>query len=176
MDIANWLHGLGLGQYEKPFCDNDIDEHVLQELSADDLIAIGVVSVGHRRRLLAAIAALRESGTLSPSPAAAVAVGAVSSAPLASVGGEAERRQLTVMFCDLVGSTPMSSRLDPEDMREVIGSYHRCVADEVSRFDGFIAKYMGDGVLTISATLRPMRTTPNGRCERPSPLSTRLAA
>ena len=78
----------------------------------------------------------------APAPPAAAAPG-TTSAPMSS----AERRQLTVMFCDLVGSTALASRLDPEDLREVIGAYHRCVAETVGRFDGFIAKYMGDGVL-----------------------------
>src|SRR5262249_27298898 len=67
--------------------------------------------------------------------------------PTAAHGGEAERRQLTVMFCDLVGSTPLSTRYDPEDLREIVGTYHRCVADTIARFAGFVAKYMGDGVL-----------------------------
>jgi class 3 adenylate cyclase len=127
MDVAVWLRGLGLEQYETAFRDNDVDAEVLPELTADDLINIGVTSVGHRRKFLAAIAALRSERA----PAAA--------AP--------ERRQLTVMFCDLVGSTELSSRLDPEDLREVISAYHRAVATVVARFQGFVAKYMGDGVL-----------------------------
>jgi class 3 adenylate cyclase len=108
----------------------------------DDLISIGVTSVGHRRKLLAAIAAL---GTepLSVAQPAASATSALISLPTI----DAERRQLTVMFCDLVGSTPLSSRLDPEDLREVYAAYHRAVAEVVGGFDGFVAKYMGDGVL-----------------------------
>src|SRR3954452_19175784 len=132
MDIAAWLGGLGLEQYAPAFRDNDVDGEVLPELTADDLISIGVSSVGHRRKLLAAIAALRSD---APPVAAQVA-------PAGAVSADAERRQLTVMFCDLVGSTALAARLDPEDLREVIGAYHRAVADMVGRFNGFVAKYM----------------------------------
>jgi class 3 adenylate cyclase/tetratricopeptide (TPR) repeat protein len=111
---------------------------VLPELTADDLIDLGVTSIGHRRKLLAAIAALCAKAPQAAETAPAAA---------AAVSGAAERRQLTVMFCDLVGSTALSGRFDPEDLREVIGAYHRCVADTVARFAGFVAKYMGDGVL-----------------------------
>src|SRR6202048_5008568 len=120
------------------FTANDIDAEVLTELNGDDLIGLGVTSIGHRRRLLAAIAALRSE------PPGPVAETVPAAAPTSS---EAERRQLTVMFCDLVGSTVLSTRFDPEDLRELIGDYHRAVADTVGRFDGFVAKYMGDGVL-----------------------------
>jgi class 3 adenylate cyclase/ABC-type transport system involved in cytochrome c biogenesis ATPase subunit len=138
MDVVSWLHGLGLEQYAPAFRDNDVDGEVLPELTSDDLISIGVTSVGHRRKLLGAIAALRRDAQrpiADTAPAAAV------------ISGEAERRQLTVMFCDLVGSIPLSTRYDPEDLREIVGDYHRCVADTVGRFAGFVAKYMGDGVL-----------------------------
>ena len=142
MDVAAWLRGLGLEQYAPAFRDNDVDGEVLPELTADDLISIGVTSVGHRRKLLAAIAAL------GPEPStAAQQRRRATSAPIAPPTIDAERRQLTVMFCDLVGSTALSTRLDPEDLREVIGDYHRAVAETVGRFDGFVAKYMGDGVL-----------------------------
>jgi len=137
VDIAAWLHGLGLQQYEPVFRDNDIDGAVLPSLTAEDLKDLGITSVGHRRRLLEAIAALRDGGNTA-------AVALVADVPPIA---EAERRQLTVMFCDLVGSTQLSARLDPEDLREVIGAYHRCVATTVGRFAGFVAKYMGDGVL-----------------------------
>jgi class 3 adenylate cyclase len=138
VDIAAWLRGLGLERYEAAFRDNDVDAEVLPELTADDLISIGVTSVGHRRKLLAAIAAF---GAEMP---AATLTAASRDAP---TQGDAERRQLTVMFCDLVGSTALSARLDPEDLREVIAAYHRAVAEIVAGFDGFVAKYMGDGVL-----------------------------
>src|SRR6516164_9475214 len=141
MDVAAWLRGLGLEQYAPAFRDNDVDGEVLPELTADDLISIGVTSVGHRRKLLAAIAALRtEPPTAAPAASA-------TSAPISPPTIDAERRHLTLMFCDLVGSTPLSARFDPEDLREIIGAYHRCVADTVARFAGFVAKYMGDGVL-----------------------------
>src|SRR5204863_7838480 len=136
--------GLGLEQYAPVFRDNDVDDEVLPELTADDLLGLGVTSVGHRRKLLSAIAAIGAGAPASavvatPAPAAAPA-----SAP---VQAEAERRQLTVMFCDVVGSTALSTRHDPEDLRELIGDYHRAVAETVGRVDGFVAKYMGDGVL-----------------------------
>ena len=132
MDIPEWLRSIGLGQYAPAFAENEIDWQVLPKLTANDLKDMGVAAVGHRRRLLEAIAALSEAG------------GEVS-APAASTG--AERRQLTIMFCDLVGSTTLAAQLDPEDFRDVIGAYHRAVTEEVQRLNGFVAKYMGDGVL-----------------------------
>ena len=128
MDVAEWLRRLGLEQYAPAFRANDIDEEVLRRLTGDDLRELGVTSIGHRRRLFHAIAAL---GTAeAPSPPIPVTIAA----------SEAERRQLTVMFCDLVGSTALSIRYDPEDLREVIGAYHRCVTYTVARFAGFVAK------------------------------------
>ena len=120
MDVADWLRKLGLEQYEPAFRANEIDARVLPSLTAEDLKDLGVSLVGHRRRLLDAIAAL---GTTAPTVASR-------NAPTSAY---AERRQLTVMFCDLVGSTALSTRLDPEDLREVIGAYHRAVAEVVSR-------------------------------------------
>jgi class 3 adenylate cyclase len=146
MDIEAWLRGLGLEQYAPAFRDNDIDAEVLPDLTGDDLIGLGVTSIGHRRKLLAAIAALRGE----PAPADERAAEVATAHPQDSSGGfasSAERRQLTVMFCDLVGSTALASRLDPEDQREVIGAYNKCVAETIGRFDGFVANYMGDGVL-----------------------------
>ena len=147
--IADWLKTLGLTQYAQAFADNDIDFSVLGYLTDQDLEKIGV-SLGHRRKILAAIAGL---------------IGAVPAAPkLALTEGkpqdDAERRQLTVMFTDLVGSTALSTKLDPEDMRSVIGAYHRSVAETVARFDGFVAKYMGDGVLIYFGYF----PGPRGRC------------
>jgi class 3 adenylate cyclase/predicted ATPase len=133
---------LGLEQYAPAFHDNDVDGEVLPELTADDLIGLGVNSIGHRRKLLAAIAALgAESPTVAQSGASAT------SAPSPSPTIDAERRQLTVMFCDLVGSTALSTRLDPEDLREIIAAYHRAVAKIIAESDGFVSRYMGDGVL-----------------------------
>src|SRR5215468_2816581 len=139
MDAAEWLRGLGLEQYVSAFRANDIDGEVLRHLTGEDLRELGVASIGHRRRLLDAIAALTDAQPVPKAPVASV--------PAVGVAGIAERRQLTVMFTDLVDSTMLSSRLDPEEYGEVIGAYHRCVADAVRRFDGFLAKYLGDGVL-----------------------------
>jgi class 3 adenylate cyclase len=145
MDIEAWLRGLGLDKYAPTFRDNDIDAEVLPDLTADDLIAVGVTSVGHRRRLLGAIAGLRDRS--APADESVAEVPTAQSKDGSDRASAAERRQLTVMFCDLVGSTALASRLDPEDLREVIGGYHKCVAETIGRFDGFVAKYMGDGVL-----------------------------
>ena len=136
MDVAIWLRGLGLQQYEAQFRENDIDAEFVSDLTDRDLEKIGV-SLGHRKRLLKAIAALA-------GPAAAPRAAATPIPPLAAA---AERRQLTVMFSDLVGSTALSARLDPEDMREVIRAYQDACSGAVARYDGFVAKFMGDGVL-----------------------------
>jgi class 3 adenylate cyclase/predicted ATPase len=144
VDVGAWLHGLGLERYEQAFRDNDVDADVLPELTADDLTGLGITSVGHRRKLLAAIAALRGG----PAPPAAPSPGEPApDARPAAPPSEAERRQLTVMFVDLAGSTELSRRFDPEEMRELIRTYQNLVAGEVTRFDGHVAKYMGDGVL-----------------------------
>jgi class 3 adenylate cyclase len=137
VDIAAWLSELGLERYAEAFRDNDIDARILQTLSADDLRELGVASLGHRKKLLDAIARLGKaertagmdgSGTTQPRSAA-------------------ERRQLTVLFCDLVGSTELSARLDPEDMGALIRTYQECCAERLKQWDGHVAKYMGDGVL-----------------------------
>jgi class 3 adenylate cyclase len=143
VDVAVWLRGLGLEQYEPAFRDNRIDVEVLPKLTVEDLKDIGVAAVGDRRKLLDAIAALR----VGAPPSSAAEPPSEAPGPATAPSSEAERRQLTVMFCDLVGSTALSRRLDPEDLREVIGAYHHCVEKVVARFDGFVAKYMGDGVL-----------------------------
>jgi class 3 adenylate cyclase len=135
--IAEWLGSLGLSEYGDRFAENGIDISVLRDLTDQDLKEIGVL-LGHRRKMMRAIAELAASTPAMPRPAEA-------SEPMPR--DDAERRQLTVMFTDLVGSTALSTRLDPEDLRSVIGAYHRCVAETVARFDGFVAKYMGDGVL-----------------------------
>jgi predicted ATPase/class 3 adenylate cyclase len=136
LDIDAWLHGIGLAQYAEMFRANDIDIELLGRLTNDDLKDIGVVSFGHRRKLLEAIAELAGTSPVSPQPA---------SEPKAR--DAAERRQVTVLFSDLVGSTALSARIDPEDLREVIAAYQKCVAEAVRRFGGFVAKYLGDGVL-----------------------------
>ncbi len=135
MDIGDWLRSLGLGEYENAFRENSIGSDILADLNESDLGQLGV-TLGDRKRLMKAIANLG-----SPAPAVAVPT------PPSPAADTAERRQVTVMFCDLVGSTALSARLDPEDLRGVIGAYHRCCADGVERNGGFVAKYMGDGVL-----------------------------
>jgi len=140
MDVSAWLQRLGLGQYEAAFRDNEIDGEVLPTLTAEDLKELGIAALGHRRRLLTAIAELA-GAPVGPSPAAVVVP-----APPAPTD-VAERRQLTVMFCDLVGSTALSARLDPEDMRQVIRAYQDACSGVVARYDGFVAKFFGDGIL-----------------------------
>ena len=140
--IADWLEKLGMSEYAQRFAESDIDIDVLSELTDQDFDRLGV-SLGHRRRMLRAI---RE---LDASPIAAVTERQASArtAPEPALKDTAERRQVTVMFSDLVGSTALSARMDPEDLREVISAYQKCVAETVQRFGGFVAKYMGDGVL-----------------------------
>src|SRR6516164_2973370 len=126
MNIAAWLDGLGLGQYAQAFHDNEIDERVLPSLTAEDLKDLGVQLVGHRRRLLDAIAAL---GTSAPTVAATAGTGdGVSDGVSRS---DAERRQLTVLFCDLVGSTALAAGLEHGALRGIMGTYHRCVTEIV---------------------------------------------
>jgi len=134
--IAEWLAKIGLERYAAAFAENDIDVAVLSHLTDADLEKIGI-SLGHRRKMLAAIAELGGAVPALPHPALAER----------KPQDAAERRQVTVMFSDLVGSTALSARMDPEDLREVIAAYQKCVAECVRRFDGFVAKYMGDGVL-----------------------------
>jgi class 3 adenylate cyclase/tetratricopeptide (TPR) repeat protein len=143
MDIGGWLRGLGLERYERVFRENEIDERVLPKLTADDLKELGIAALGHRRLLLEAVAALRTDAT--PAEAAPPPTASDIARPRPAIEGE--RRQLTIMFCDLVGSTALSARFDPEDLREIIAAYHRAVSVTVGRFAGFVAKYMGDGVL-----------------------------
>jgi hypothetical protein len=122
MDVGAWLRDQKLGQYEEAFRQNDIDDEVLRDLSAEDLIGLGIASVGHRRKLLAAIASLRETDRQATSQSRDT-----STATRSMSLPEAERRQLTVMFADLVGSTAISSRLDPEEMGELLRGYQGAV-------------------------------------------------
>jgi class 3 adenylate cyclase len=137
--IADWLKKLGMSEYEEKFAENRIDLSVLPDLTDQDLKDLGVL-LGDRRKMLRAI---RDLGNVSVAVTAPSA--AMETEPTRQ--DDAERRQLTVMFTDLVGSTALSTKLDPEDLRFVIGAYHKCVAETVVRYDGFVAKYMGDGVL-----------------------------
>ena len=134
-DIAEWLASIGLGEYTQRFAENAIDLSVVRDLTEQDLKDLDL-PLGHRRKMLRAIAELDEAAlTVSQAPAKRVA------------RDDAQRRQLTVMICDLVGSTALSARLDPEDLRRVIGAYHTCIAEVIGRYQGVIARYMGDGVL-----------------------------
>jgi class 3 adenylate cyclase/predicted ATPase len=147
MDVGAWLRALGLDCYEQSFRDNEIDGEVLSTLTAEDLSDLGVTKVGHRRRILNAIAAIGEPAEGQEHQAGSVAADAAAVSQASRVPAEAERRHLTVLFSDLVGSTALSSQLDPEDMREVIRAYQDACAGVVARFEGFVAKFMGDGVL-----------------------------
>jgi class 3 adenylate cyclase/predicted ATPase len=176
IEVEGWLAGLGLAQYARAFADNAVDGEVLRTLTDDDLRELGVGPLGHRKRLLAAIAALDRIGAggapapstrgtsagKSPGDPASTAGGADAdaareeapeavcangSAPPAADSPEVQRRQLTVMFVDLVGSTQLSARLDPEDMREVLRAYQNAVSGEIARLGGHVAKLMGDGIL-----------------------------
>ena len=143
VDVTRWLNEIGLPQYVELFRANNIDRDVLSSLTVEDLKELGVASLGHRKKLLAAIVSLTDDPTAGhpgrSSPAA-------EPSPLAPPM-DAERRQLTVMFCDLVGSTSLAASLDPEDLRDLVRAYHACCADIVGRFDGSVAQYLGDGVM-----------------------------
>src|SRR5215211_1286453 len=133
--IAEWLGSIGLGEYAQRFAENGIDLSVVRDLTEQDLEDLGVL-LGHRRKMLRAIAELD-----------GVAVAPVDTATESVPRDDGERRHLTVMFCDLVGSTALSARLDPEEMWQVIASYHACIGEVIGRYQGMIARYMGDGVL-----------------------------
>jgi class 3 adenylate cyclase/tetratricopeptide (TPR) repeat protein len=141
MDLGGWLRSLGLEQYEAAFRENAIDDTVLPNLTAEDLKDLGVSLVGHRRKLLDAITSLRTGAGMKM-----VALDA-SQRIDRLVRDNAERRHVTVMFSDLVDSTALSGRMDPEDLREIVSAYQKCASDAVRRFGGFVAKFMGDGIL-----------------------------
>lgn len=134
-DIRQWLEGLGLGQYADSFLENGVDVDLLPDVTNDDLKDLGVTRLADRKRILKAIGGPESVAEDSRA------------AGLGLETREAERRQLTVMFCDIVGSTELSGRLDPEDLRHVLRAYQQVCADAVGRFDGHIAKYIGDGLL-----------------------------
>ncbi len=141
-DVGEWLAELKLGQYAQAFAENNIDEDLVFDLSDEDLQRLGIASLGHRKRLLKEIAALRRELRSEAQPRMA---GPPTATPRA--GAEGERRQLTVMFCDLVGSTELSAELDPEDLREVLRLYQDAVAGAATRYGGYVARYVGDGIL-----------------------------
>ena len=139
IDVARWLAEQGLGHHAEAFAENGIAGDVLRDLTDADLKELGL-NLGDRKRLLKAIAALDPEGTQDR-------VGAVEPTPTPAASRDAERRQLTVLFCDLVGSTELATRLDPEDLGAMMGAYHRATAAVIERFDGHVARYLGDGVL-----------------------------
>src|SRR5580700_57970 len=147
MDIAIWLRSLGLGKYEAVFRENEIDETVLPSLTHETLKELGVTAVGHRLKLLDAIAV---RGVKAPSPAAAPAEQSATPPSAASVAQAAgERRYLTVMFCDLVGSTSISAQLDAEEWRDLVGAYLDAASAAVTEFGGHVAKKLGDGLMSL---------------------------
>lgn len=160
IDVASWLQQLGLAQYASAFRDNAVDGDVLPDLTGEDLIGLGVTLIGHRRKLLSAIAALGAgppAASTIPTPAAAASAAkapttvapptlAIPPAP-APVQADAERRQLTVMFCDLAGWTAISARMDPEELRDVVTAFRDRCGEAIKRYDGFVAQYLGDGIL-----------------------------
>ena len=148
MDVAAWLKNLGLGQYDAAFRDNAVDAEVLPQLTGDDLKELGVTSVGHRRKLLAEIAALapplsseRTGQQPSPEP------------PKKDPELSAERRHLTVMFCDLMGSTTISAALDAEDWRNLVNAYLDQASAAVTDFGGHVLKKLGDGYRQVEQTM-----------------------
>jgi class 3 adenylate cyclase/tetratricopeptide (TPR) repeat protein len=142
VDVTNWLRTLGLERYEAAFRENEVGAEDLCHLTAEDLEGLGVAAIGHRRRLLVAIARMRDDD--APLRPARPTDDHPASTP-ASVG---ERRQLTVMFCDLVGSTALSEKLDPEELRSLLHAYRNLCGGVIARYDGLVARYVGDGILT----------------------------
>src|SRR6516165_4194858 len=146
MDIVVWLRSLGLGKYEAAFRENDIDETVLLTLTAEDLKELGVTSFGHRRKLLDAVAALRNEASVQP-PSITLAPASTATTSVAEAVGE--RRHVTVMFCDLVGSTSISAALDAEDWRDLVGAYLDAASAAVKEMGGHVAKKLGDGLMAL---------------------------
>ena len=150
--VSDWLEKLGMAEYAQRFADNDIDFSILPELTDQDLEKIGVVSLGHRRRILKAIAALN-----GPAAAAAHASAPSATKPAAVAPPEpritsaeaGERRYLTVMFCDLVGSTSIAAQLDAEEWRDLVSAYVDAASAAVTAMGGHVAKKLGDGLMCL---------------------------
>ncbi len=140
-DVRTWLAGIGLGQYADAFEANDVEYGPAEGVDDQMLKDIGVTSAGHRLRIRNAIAKLARTSDIEANSNSAVAAPDVAAA-------SGERRQLTVMFCDLVGSTALSEKLDPEELRGLLHAYRTLCGDVIARYDGFVARYMGDGILT----------------------------
>ena len=151
MDVAAWLKNLGLEQYETAFRDNAIDGVLLPSLTAEDLKDLGVTIVGHRRKLQDAIAALGAVSKPPPpaDPAVTLHAPVVASRPQSRSGANAERRPITVMFCDLVGSTSLAATLDAEDWRDLVGAYLDDAAKAIGQYGGHVAKKLGDGLMAL---------------------------
>jgi class 3 adenylate cyclase len=151
MDIVIWLRSLGLGKYEAAFRENEIDETVLPSLTHETLKEVGVTAVGHRLKLLDAIAVLRNDANVQTPPVAAASARPSAARPTSASVAEAvgERRHVTVMFCDLVGSTSISAGLDAEDWRDLVGSYLDAASAAVTDMGGHVAKKLGDGLMAL---------------------------
>ena len=147
-DLNAWLQQIGLGEYAQVFADNGVDLEALRLLTEQDLHDLGVL-LGHRRKLIKAIA---ELGGITASDAIPVSMASEAAAPRLSAAtsetSTGERRQLTVMFCDLVGSTALSEKLDPEELRSLLHNYRTVCGEVIARYEGFVARYVGDGILT----------------------------
>jgi class 3 adenylate cyclase len=160
MDIEGWLRSLGLERYEAAFRENEIDDTVLPNLTAEDLKDLGVSIVGHRRKLLDAIAALRADTEPKTAPAAPTSA---AQSTFASAEAAGERRYLTVMFCDLVDSTGIAARLDAEEWRDLVNAYLDDASAAVTEMGGHVAKKLGDGLMALFGY--PLaRTTPSAPC------------
>jgi class 3 adenylate cyclase len=151
MDVVVWLRSLGLGKYEAAFRENEIDETVLPNLTAEDLKELGVTALGHRRKLLDAIAGLRTDAGAQAPPLATSPARPTGTAPMVAAVAEAagERRHITVMFCDFVGSTSISAGLDAEDWRDLVGAYLDAASAAVTEMGGHVAKKLGDGIMAL---------------------------
>jgi class 3 adenylate cyclase len=154
LDVAAWLKNLGLEQYETAFRDNAVDGGLLPSLTAEDLRDLGVTIVGHRRKLLDAINAIGAASKPPPPPAptdppATLQASVVASRPPRRSGANAERRPITLMFCDLAGSTSLAATLDPEDWRDLVGAYLDDVAKAIGQYGGHVAKKLGDGLMAL---------------------------
>ena len=156
MDVGGWLRGIGLDKYEAAFRDNGIGEAVLPHLTVEDLREIGVATVGDRRMLLAAIAALATPTSAEPSPAR----------PTIAPQVLAERRPITVMFCDLVGSTSLAAKLDPEDWRNLVNAYLDEASKAVTGLGGHVLKKLGDGLMALFGYPQAQENTPSVQCGR----------
>ena len=147
MDVGVWLRSLGLGQYEAAFRDNEVDGAVLPKLTVDDLRELGVAVVGHRRKIISAIEELNTAS--SARAGGANAVPTQSRVPVGASSDAAERRPITVMFCDLVGSTSLAAQLDAEDWRNLVGAYLDEASEAVTGFGGHVLKRLGDGLMAL---------------------------